>query len=693
MTTLTPDTSVTTGAGRRTVRTMCPMNCHPTYCGMLVEIEDDRVVGVRGDKDNPDSQGFLCIRGQAAGEIVDNPLRLLRPRLRDRRAADAWRDTSWDEALDRVAAAIRAAGREHVAVWGGHGVFLMGIHGPLLRRFANLGGYQWWNPSIVCWGLGGLGLWLTGPNEVHTKEDLAAHSDLILLWGANLASQPGTAPHLVAAKRRGAHVVAIDVRRTEAFEQADESYLIRPGTDAALALALLHVIIGEGLHDPAFVAEHTVGFEELADHVRQYTPEWAAEETGIAAEAIRSLAHRYAATRRAQILLGGSSMHKTGNGWQAGRAVACLPALTGALGQPGGGFGPRHAAASHGAGFGNIMALDGRPDDGPMVSEMSTILDQIEAGEIKVLLLFGTNMLSSFADTARLARALERVECVVLLDLFANETSRGHADVVLPGTSWLEESGFKATNTNLYLMDQALEPRGETRSSADVLRALADRLDLPDFFPWSSVDDLLDMLFDHPATGHVSAAEARARDGRVALNVSPVAHPDHRYATPSGKIEFRSERAQALGLPALPVYEPPAEDARRDPARAARYPLWLRTGRTLTHFHGFYDHGQALPSLAKADPSPRLWLNPADAAARGLSDGAAIRLFNDRGEMRASAQVTERVPAGVTWMHDGWAGLNHLTSGARVVPDAAAEAFPSGAAAYEARIEVVGTPA
>ncbi|MFN8558034.1 MAG: molybdopterin-dependent oxidoreductase [Dehalococcoidia bacterium] len=676
------------GTGRRTLHTMCPMNCNPTYCGMVVEVEDDRVLSIRGDKDNPDSHGFLCIRGRATAEIFDNPHRVLRPRLRDRRTADAWRDASWDEALDRITAAIRRAGPGAVAVWTGHGALTNTIGGRLAPRFANFGGFEWWNPSIVCWGLGGFGLSLTGPIEVNTKDDLAANADLILLWGANLASQPNTGHALAAAKRRGARVVAIDIRRTEAFEQADDCYLIRPGTDAALALALAHVIIAEGLHDAAFVAQHTVGFAELAAHVQPYTPEWAAEETGIPAQAIRALARTYAATRRSQIVLGGSSMHKSRNGWQSGRAAACLPALTGALGQPGGGFGPRHAAASSGMGMGNIAAFDRRPDGGPMVSEMSGILDALEAGRIKVLLLFGTNMLSSFADAGRVARALDRMDLVVSHDLFMNDTARGHADVALPGTSWLEETGFKATATHLYLMDQAISPRGETRSTVQTLRDLAGRLDLDGFFPWSDVDGLLTDLFDHPATGHATPARMRAQDGRRPLAVSPVAQPDLRFPTPSGKVEFVSEKAAKLGLPPLPVYERILEDGRDDAGRSERYPLLFRQGRTISHFHGFYDHGQALPSLAHADPEPRLWLNPADAAARDIGDGAAIRLYNERGAMTAKARVTDKIPAGVVWMRDGWLGINDLTSGARAVPDAAARAFPAGSAAYEARVQV-----
>jgi anaerobic selenocysteine-containing dehydrogenase len=318
---------------------------------------------------------------------------------------------------------------------------------------------------------------------------------------------------------------------------------------------------------------------------------------------------------------------------------------------------------------------------------MSSILEALEERRVRVLLLLGTNMLSSFADSARLERALAGLDLVVSFDLFMQETAERCADVVLPGTSWLEETGYKTTNTHLYLMDRALTPRGETRPAWRVLDELACRLGVDGFFPWASVDGAVDAMLDHDATRHATVAGLRAGTPHVALDVSPVAHPDLRFPTPSGRVELVSGKAVELGLPALPVHESNRESHPGSPA-AGRYPLVLTQGRMLTHFHAFYDHGRALPSLAKADPEPRLWISPANAGERGLMDGSPIRIANDRGEMAARAHVTDRVPAGVVWMRDGWEGLNRLTSSERTVTDAAAAWFPSGAAAYEARVEV-----
>ncbi|HJU19490.1 MAG TPA: molybdopterin-dependent oxidoreductase [Stellaceae bacterium] len=679
----------------RTIPTMCPMNCHPTLCGMLVDVRDGVLQGVRGDRDNPDSQGFLCVRGQASRDIIGNPKRLRKPLIRKRRGEDAWREAGWDEALDLIAGQIAAAGREATALWGCHGNLANG-YGPhtgsqMLARFANLYGCQYWSAAMICWGLGGFGLGLTGTIEINTKEDMGANSQLIVLWGANLVSQPNTARHVMAAKRRGARIVTIDVRWTEAAARSDEVLLIRPGSDAALALAMMQVIIAEELYDGDFIAGHTLGFAELSRHVRLFTPEWAARETGIAADRVVAFARAYVTTKPAMIVLGGSSLHKGANSWYGARAVSCLPALVGSYGLAGGGLGPRHGAAAHGAGFASIAAADRRPPGSYVSDQMSEITAALCGGRVRVLLLFGTNMLSSYADSGRVAAALDRLDLVVCHELFMNETTRRLADVVLPGTAWLEDVGCKATHTHLYLMDRILEPEGEARPTQDVLKGLAERLAIDDFYPWASQEELLDAILDHPATGQATIASLRAQGGRRALKVSPVAYPTRRFHTPSGKVEFYSAQAERAGLPPLPVYQARPDALAPD---AAGYPLTLCQGRTLMQFHAFYDHGQALPILAERDPGPQLWISPNDAMRRDLAEGDTIRVYNRRGAFAATAHVTERIPPGVVWMRDGCPGLNRVTSGNPALPKEALGLFPFtvGQAEYAAMVEVEAAP-
>ena len=663
---------------------MCPMSCHPTLCGMLAEVREGKLVGVKGDEANPDSRGFLCIRGQASREIIGNPARLLHPLIRDRRGDD-FRQATWDEALERIVAGM--AQPERVGIWPGHGTFTTNygtrVSAQLLARLANFHGCQFWSPTMICWGLGAFGLGLTGMLETNTKEDMGEHSQLIILWAANLASQPNTARHLMAAKRRGAHVITIDVRNTEAGAQSDDVLIIRPGTDTALALGLMHVICTEQRHDAAFVARHTVGFEQLAVHVRAYSPAWAAEITGIASERIVALARRYAGTRPSMIVLGGSSMHKGANGWQAGRAIACLPALTGNVGIAGGGFGPRHGSAAHGRGLGSIIEPQRRAPGPVIPNQMSAVTAALRQGRIQTLLLMGTNMLSSFADASDVEAGLQRTPLVVSYDLFLNDTARRFADVVLPGTAWLEEVGCKMTHTHLYLMERALEAPGETRTLYAIVKDLAERLHLEGFHPWTSEEAMVDAILDHPCTGHATLAALRAEGGIRALDVSHVANPTLDFDTPSRKVEFYSAQAERLGLPPLPTHAPAVDQARV-------HPLALAQGRTLTHFHGFYNNGQELPTLARREAEPSLWISPGDAALRNVADGAAIRIFNERGDLRAKAHVTDRISAGTVWMRDGWPGLNRLTAGAPILPDAAVDlfAFSAGQASFDAMVDV-----
>jgi anaerobic selenocysteine-containing dehydrogenase len=314
----------------------------------------------------------------------------------------------------------------------------------------------------------------------------------------------------------------------------------------------------------------------------------------------------------------------------------------------------------------------------------------LREGRIQTLMLMGTNMLSSFADAAQVELGLQRTPLVVSYDLFLNDTARRFADIVLPGTAWLEEVGCKMTHTHLYLMEQALEPPGETRSLYRLVKDLAERLNLEGFHPWASEEAMVDVILDHPCTGHASIAALRAEGGIRALNVSHVANPTLDFDTPSRKIEFYSTQAERLGLPPLPSYDAPASQEAATGSAGSVYSLALTQGRTLAHFHSFYNNGRELPMLARLEAEPTLWMSPDDAAMRNVADGAAIRIFNARGDLHARARVTDRIPPGTVWMRDGWPNLNRLTAGAPVLPDAAVDlfAFSAGQASFDAMVEV-----
>ena len=670
----------------KTVRTMCPMNCHPTLCGMQVTVENNKLKSISGDKGNPDSRGFLCVRGQAAKEIIGNPERLLQPMIRDSRQDD-WREVSLEQALNTIITKLQQIDAEKFGIWLGHGDAATNygtrLGGLLSQRFAHLYGCQWWHPAMVCWGLGGFGFGLTGLLDVNTKEDMSAHSDLVILWGANIASQPNTSPHIQTAKKRGARVITIDVRYSEACALSDEYYLIKPATDTALALSMMHVIIQEQLQDDDFIGKHTLGFEPLSEHIKPYTPQWAANITGISATAIVKLAKQYATTKRSMILVGGSSMFKHKNGWESSRAISCLPALTGKVGLKGAGLGPRHGAKATGQALNNLLADTENKCKQIIPNQMSAMTEAICDGKVSALLLSGTDMLSSFADTARLEQGLADTELIICHDLFMNDTIRRCADVVIPATAWLEQVGCKMTNTHLYFMEQALPAPEQVMTLSQLLSRMATSFQIDNFFPWENDEQMIDEVVQHPSTNMATVNKLRQHGGIMPLDISHQAYTNYKFPTPSGKIEFYSEIATQSGFSALPDFTQVKTEN--------HFPLSFRQGRTMKNFHAFYDHGRALPSLKKFNQMPELWLSTEDAESRQIHAGSIIRINNTRGEMLARAHVTDKITTGTVWMRDGWSDLNTLTSGESCLPDKVVDIFnfSSGQAAYEANVEVV----
>lgn len=396
-------------------------------------------------------------------------------------------------------------------------------------------------------------------------------------------------------------------------------------------------------------------------------------------------------------------MHKGANQWQASRAVSCLAAITGQIAKAGSGLGPRHGSGSIGQGLGSLVPPDLRDPAQVIPNQMSSMLDAMEDGRIKNLMLFGTNMLSSFPQRARLSRALQGLDLVVSHDLFMNETAASHAQLVLPSTAWLEELGCKMTHTHLYLSDALLAPEGECRSTYQVLKDLASLLKLEGFHPWKDVEAMFDAVIDQPFTGHASIASLRAGQGRAALKVSHIGHADLHFDTPSGKLELYSEQAEHLGLSPLP--DMPLDDGEmvmteldlngyqsisfgHDLVPLSGRVFRLAQGRTLHHFHGFYNNGTALPSLAKKDVEPWVLMASADACVLDLKQDDQIVLYNKLGRMVVHVRLHERLPQGTLWIRDGWPQLNALSDASPILPDAAVDLFrfSAGQSRFDPRV-------
>ncbi len=384
-------------------------------------------------------------------------------------------------------------------------------------------------------------------------------------------------------------------------------------------------------------------------------------------------------------------MFKHAHGWEASRAIACLPALIGQLGCAGGGFGPRHRAFVHADGQTDVQAIAQRPPGIYIPNHMASIANAINSGNIDVLFLFGSNILSSFSSAASLEKSLGQVKLIVAYDIFKNETIRRVADLILPGTIWLEELGLKETASHIYLMERALQPVTEVRPLIRILRDMAERLNINGYFPWTDEEEYLNTLLapQHTDNGASLTLKLLRQKGGIwqKSSLSHIAYPDLKFHTPSGKIEFWSDRAQKVGLPPLPTFTLLQNN------NGTNYPLQFRQGRTITAFHAFYDEGRALPSLTRANTGPELWIHPSDAHQRGIETGCPIQIFNQRGQFQAKAYVTAQVLQGVIWMRDGWVGVNDLTNADPTLSSEASDLIdpymiPGGQAAFDAFVEV-----
>ena len=361
------------------------------------------------------------------------------------------------------------------------------------------------------------------------------------------------------------------------------------------------------------------------------------------------------------------------------RAVLCLVALGGHIGVRGGGvvwgeavdWNPDLAAQDR------VIAKAAHPNN------FNAIDAALETGAIDTLLVVGGNPLSQWPNLNRLRPQLARVPLVVVNDLFLNHTAR-LADLVLPATSWLEELGLRASNSRIYLMDQALPPLGESREASWWMDRLARRLGVDDYFPWKDKEACLNQCLESDACAGATVAELRRRPEGMPAHVAQVPYADHRFQTATGRFGFFSEQARSLGLPPLPTPEEAPEGPRNSPGLLARFPLQLVSERRNTHFHSFHDSHRRVPTLRSLEPGPLLHVHPRDGAARGIADGDPAELFNDRGTARVRVEWTTEVAAGQVGLNDGWPELNLLTSSlCPVAPEITARTGLGGQPAYQ----------
>jgi anaerobic selenocysteine-containing dehydrogenase len=655
------------------VRGACPHDC-PDTCAWQVTVENGVAIKLVGDPYHPFTSGGLCAKVNHYLDRVYSPDRLLYPLRRiGPKGSGTFERVSWDEALDDIISHWRGiiAGDGPTAIMPYSYMGTQGlIQGGALdgRFFARLGATRL--IRAICGSAGGSGEAATIGDATPMLPEDVIHSRLIILWGTNtVVTNLHLWPFIRQAQENGATVVVIDPLKTRTAAAADWHIRPLPGTDAALALGMMHIIVAEQLYDADYVAQHTLGFDQLCARLADYPPERVAVLTGLQAEEIVRLARAYATTRPAAIrLLVGMEHHA--HGAMAFRTIACLPALVGAWRERGGGLlhftAGLHFAALNGAALWMPELEDPTIRSINMVQLGQALTDPSLTPPIRALMVYNSNPAAIAPNQQLVLKGLRREDLfTVVHEQFLTDTAR-HADYVLPATTQVEHLDLMWSwgHAFLTLNQRAIAPRGEAVANTELFRRLAARMGFQEPYFYTSDEDLVRtaLASDHPYLEGITF-ERLLQDGWARLKLPEDWRPfaEGGFPTPSGKCEFYAEGLLAQGIDPLPIYTPARESPAGDPALATRYPLSLITAKSALHFlNSSYAN---LPRHLKAEGEPLLDMHPDDAAARGIRDGDQVRVYNDRGSVEVRVRIGDRVRPGLVAMPSGW-WASHSPGGA-----------------------------
>lgn len=618
------------------------------------------------DHDHPFTAGGLCAKvNRYIEDRTYNPDRILHPlRRTGAKGSGSYERVAWDEAVDDIAARLKAVaadfGPEATLPYSYMGTQGM-VQGMAMdgRFFARLGASRL--KRTVCGDNGQAGFIGTMGIDAGIDPESVVHSRFILIWGSNtIVTNLHLWPFIQKARKDGATVVVIDPVRTRTAQAGDEHIQPMPGTDAALALGMMRVIVDEDLYDHDYVERYTVGFEPLDERLKEYPLERVAEITRVPAEVIADLARRYATTRPATIrtLVG---MDHRANGAMAFRTIACLPALTGAWRDRGGGL-----IGMVGRHLRNTLPMQ-RLWMPHLEDQNKRVINMMQIGQaltdesldppVKALVVYNSNPAAIASNQNQVLKGLAREDLfTVVMEQFMTDTAR-HADYILPATTQIEHLDLMYSWGTMYLSlnKPAIEPVGEALPNSEIFRRLAKALDL-DFPELQQSDEAIirDVLdTEHPWLDGTTF-ESLERTGWAKLKIPEDwrPHAEGDFSTPSGRCEFYSEALAAQGVDPLPAFEAASESPAGDPELSARFPLALVNSKTALHFLNSSYSG--VSRHLKAEREPRLEIHPEDAAHRGISDGDMVRVFNDRGDVSVSARVGDKVRSGVVSMPAGW---------------------------------------
>lgn len=683
----------------KVVQATCSLDC-PDTCSLHVSVDGDgRATKVQGNPDHPVTRGFLCAKVTKYLDLVYSPERLLHPMRRKQGIAkgpiapgkqhEVFERISWDEALDTIAERFRAVAEEHgpesILPYSYAGNMAVLGFGSMDRRFFHrLGACQL--DRTICSTAGGEALMSVYGVKLGTDTEHFRHARTILAWGANVhGNNIHLWPFIEEARHNGARLIVIDPYKTRTARAADWHLPIRPGTDTALALGMMHVLIAEKLYDADYVERFTHGFEQLRERVASYTPQRVAECTGLLAEDILQLTREYATATPAVIRMN-YGVQRCQNGGTAARAIAMLPCLTGAWKQLGGGL----QLSTSGAFQFNRQALE-RPDLARLssigrvgrvvnMSSLGHALTELKDPRVHAMMVYNSNPATIAPNQKAVLRGFSRSDLFTVVHEQSWTDTTDYADIVLPATTFLEHKDFQGAYGHYYLQlsKPAIAPLGEARSNVWLFRQLAARMG----FTEPCFQDTEDAMIEQALNVDASVSpwmQGMTRDRLEEQQSIRLNFPQEQrgedlrpftsaewFRTPSGKAEFYSETLAAQGLDPLPEYVP-ATESRHAPL-AQRFPLEL-LARKADNFMNSTFASQPGHRAMEAAHANRLEMHSDDARARGISDGDTVEVFNDRGKIVVRAKVNGAVPAGVVATSLGWnkfsmdgQGVNTLTS-------------------------------
>ena len=648
-------------------RSVCPHDC-PDTCGLLVGVEDGRVVSVKGDPEHPFTRGAICVKVNHYPERVYSPLRVLHPLKRvGAKGEGKFERITWDQALDEITDKYR----QIISESGGEAILPYSYAGTMgVVQFH--AGHPFFHKlgastllRTICSAAAEAGFTASMGNIPTTDIETTVDSDLIIIWGSNtLVSNMHAWPFFMQARQNGASIVAIDPYKNRTAKEADRHLKLKPGTDAALALGMMHIIIKEDLIDKEFIGRHTIGFEQLAERVDDYPLSQVENITGVPAAEIEWLAREYARARAPYIRTGWGPSRQL-KGGMAMRTIALLPGLVGATHKRGGGI-TRSTSAAFAFNMSSVMREDLAPAGVRSINmvQLGQALTEVHDPPVKALHVYHSNPAVVAPDSARVLAGLEREDLFVVVHEHLMTETAMYADLILPSTTSFESTDLYRSYGHYYLQmaRPVIEPAGETRSTLAIFNDLAARFAFTDDCFSETEEDRIRNLLASGSPYLASITLDNLKEGRpIRLNV-PEDISSNGFGTPSGKIEFYSRSMADQGLDPLPDGEPSI-----DGDGEGRFHLQLITPPRHQFLNSTFNE---IDYLRKQAGVPTIMIHPEDAAARSVEEKMRVRVFNDRGECYLSARLTEDTSPGVTVIEGLYwprfmpnnRGVNQLTS-------------------------------